>query len=794
MIESLGPYRILKRLGSGGMGEVYLAEDERLRRKIALKVLGAHQAEDQENQKRLRREAQAVARLDHPNICTVYEVGDWERGTYIAMQAVEGSNLADLMAKGRFTLSEVLNIGIQTADALIEAHGKGILHRDLKPHNLMLTPKGLVKVLDFGLAKPMTKQALGESVASGVGLTIGTVPYMSPEQVRGEDLDARSDLFSLGLVLYELATGQRAFHADSAVEVMAAILREEPPEMGDRGNLIHPSLKAILSRLLEKDRNLRTPSAQALKTELEQLRLALSGGGDLHDLPTAQVPLNLRLKRLVRRVPRWALVSSIAGALLGAGLAGWSLRSPAHLDSLAILPISTDTADTEVEYVADGLTEQLINQLSRLPQLRVISRTSILRYKGQAPDLKLLAKELGVDSVLSGRLAQRNGQLSISVELADTRDNRHLWGDLMVGPLAELGEMQDRLAQNVGRNLGHAHQPEEQRALAAGKLKVDPEAYRLYLKGRFHQDKWTPDDFQKAIAYFDQALAKDPTFALAPAAKAAAYWNMSSQFLRPVVAMAKTKEEAQLALSINPELPEAHAAMAGAKAILDYDFPGAETSFKRALSLDPHCITALEYNAYILIGRGRTQEVLALLDQAKKQDPMSPLLEMFYGWAYMWSPKPDIAKATEHFKASVERDPDFWWSRLFLGWCLDLQGKPKDAEVELTKAKVSGSSFVLGYMGYRAAKSGDKATAEQYLKKLLDLKPSPEGYPSPHHIAMVYAGLGNKAKALEWLRKAYEGREEIMLVLEVDPTWNPLRDTDGFKELLKDVASGRKPQ
>ncbi|HJV90911.1 MAG TPA: protein kinase [Holophagaceae bacterium] len=786
MIDSFGPYRILRRLGAGGMGEVYLAEDARLGRHVAVKVLGPTQAGDPEQQKRLRREAMAVARLDHPNICTVYEVGEWERGTYLAMQAVEGTDLGTLLTQRRFTFAEVISIGIQAADVLMEAHDKGILHRDLKPQNLMLTPRGLLKVLDFGLAKPLAKEDLENSLSTGSGYAIGTVPYMSPEQVRGEALDGRSDLFSLGLVLYELATGQRAFQADSAVEVMAAILREAPRGMETGDPTVHPALRPILTQLLEKDRGLRTPSARGLLEQLRQLHLTISADGDLQNLPTVRVPLTLQVRRLLRRPPRWVLAGGIAAGILGAGLAGWGLRSPRPVESLAVLPIGTDAADAEVDYVADGLTEQLINQLSRLPGLRVISRTSILRYKGQAPDLPALARELGVDSVLTGHLGRRQDRLDLHLELVSTGDRRHLWGERVTGSLDELGDFQSRVTRDLGRTLNRPVAPGPASAVGPAR-KVDSEAYRLYLQGRFHQDKWTPVEFQKALICYDQALAKDPTFALAPAAKATAYWNMSSQFLRPVVAMAHTKEEARLALSLDPELPEAHVALAGAQAILDWDFPAAEASFHRALQLDPKCALALEYRAYVLIGRGRGTEALALLTQARKLDPMSPILEMFCGWAYLWSDRPDLTQAESYFRASLARDPDFWWSRLFLAWTLDLAHHPKEAAAELEKAKAGGSSLVLGYQGYRLARAGDRAGAEAILKQLMELTPTPDGYPSPHHIAMVHAGLGNKAKALEWLLRAKEGREEIMLFLTVDPTWAPLRDTPGFKALLRDV-------
>lgn len=762
------------------MGEVYLAEDERLHRRVALKVLSPHLAEDPESRARLRREAQAVARLDHPNICMVFDVGEWERGTYIAMQAIEGGNLAEFMARREFTLGETLDIAIQAADALIEAHGKGILHRDLKPHNLMLTPKGQVKILDFGLAKPMHPLPLGQSLGGGVGVTLGTAPYMSPEQVRGEDLDARSDLFSLGVVIYELATGGRAFPGDNPVEVMSAVLRDEPEALKQEGTL-PAALKALLARLLQKDRDLRTPDAQTLKSELDGLRRAMSW---------AQLQSRPGHKRSMgtRRGGPWVWAAALALLLLGAGVVGWALRSPAPIDSLAILPIETRASDRDMEYVADGLTERLINQLSRLPRLRVISRTSVLRYKGQTPDLHALARELGVNAVLVGRLTQVDGQMNLRLDLTDLRDDHLLWGEQIVGPTANLVDIQDLVARHIGRSLGHDRNPDEVQALARGRMKADPEAFQLYLQGRYHQDKWTPAGFQQALTLYDRALAKDPGFALAPAAKAFAYWDMSSQFLRPVVAMAKAREEAQLALSLNPELPEAHAALGGAKAILDFDFPGAEASFKRALELDPRNAFALERYAYLLIGRGRTQDAVALLERAREVDPMSPVLEMLLGWTYFWAPTPRLAEAEVHFRASLAKDPDFWWSQLYLAWCLDRTGRPQEAEPLLAKAKASGSPFVLSYLGYRAAKAGRRAEAEGILHHLLAIKPSPEGYPSPHHIAMVYMGLGNEKEALHWLKQAEDGREEIMLVLGVDPTWAPIRHTPAFQALMKDAG------
>jgi serine/threonine-protein kinase len=781
MIEALGPYRILKRLGSGGMGEVYLAEDERLHRKVALKVLGARQAEDQENQKRLRREAQAVARLDHPNICTVYEVGDWERGTYIAMQAVEGSNLSELMTRGRFTLSEVLGIGIQTADALIEAHGKGILHRDLKPHNLMLTPKGQVKVLDFGLAKPMTKQALGESVASGVGLTIGTVPYMSPEQVRGEDLDARSDLFSLGLVLYELATGQRAFQSDSAVEVMAAILKEEPPQMRDEGQLLHPGLKAILGRLLEKDRDYRTPSAQVLKSELEQLRMSLSGGGALHDLPTAKVPLPLRLRRAFRKMPRWALVSGVVGLVAGAGLMGWGLRRPSRLDSVAVLPFANATGDAEVEYVADGLTEDLIQQLSQSEDLRVIARSSVLRFKGRDQDLRTIASELGVRTLLTGRLVKRGGEVSLNLELVDADEQRHLWGDQITRPLDDLQGTEFSVASAVGQRLGR--RPLERAT------RVDNQAYQLYLQGRFYADRYTLTDVERALGYFDQALVKDPKFALAHVGKANAYWGLSGTYKPSGEMMALVKTEAQRALDLDSKLGEAFALRGIATYTYDLDAVSAERDFKRSLELAKGSAMVHETYGYFLWHVGRMKESEQECRRGIDLDPLSPLAWNFL--SITQNSAGDYKGSLASAKKALALEPDFWWGNLVIAVNEYRLGHIEEALRASEAAAASGSNYAIAHKGRLLALAGRSPEARAILAFLKSDKAKAAGYVSPIHIAMVCAALNERDEAIKYLHQAIELKEEEVSGLFHLDHWKELREEPKLQALLTRLRNNR---
>jgi serine/threonine protein kinase/Tfp pilus assembly protein PilF len=765
------------------MGQVYLAEDTKLGRQVAIKLLPPEDSNQPQSRKRLLKEAQAAAKLDHPNVCSIFEVGESASGAYIAMQFIEGQTLGDLMHDRKPSIAEVAQWGSEVADALDEAHRQGLVHRDIKPQNIMITTKGQAKVLDFGLAKdvkalPVTMQS--STLMTSPGMVVGTVPYMSPEQVKGEDLDGRSDIFSLGAVLYEAATGRRPFQAKSGAELMSAILVSEPAMLLEGSSELHPEMKRILKRCLTKEPGVRYPYAGVMRDDLRNLFQALK---------TSEHP---RVQRGPSRPLPWkrilAVAAAVALAAFGAwgAAAWWSAASANSLNSVAVLPFVNTGQDPQVDYLSDGLAEGLIDQLSRVPGLKVIAWTSASRYKNPNPDLKAIAKDLGVKTVLVGRVLSRPEGLSIRVELADAEDGHHIWGEQFTKQVNDLPGIQDSIATGVAAAIGSA----KGAPADLNPIRTSGEAYQLYLKGRFYADKWTPEDATRGIDYFDQALKVDPNFALAHVGKAYAYWGLSSQFMAPVQAMPKVKAEAEAALKSNPNLSEAHTALAIAMAVYDHDFPGAEREFKTAIQLNPGSAAAHEYYAYILLGRGRYTDCNTELDASRKLDPLSSLVEFFSGWNEFWVNK-NPKTALVHLQKAVDLQPDFWWPHVVMAQAFASEGNYTSAAQSLDKAQAAGgSTYVLGVRGYLAAKRGDRAEAQRLLKELLSTQ-SGGAYLSPMHPAMIYAGLGDRADAMIWLQKAYDSRDEVCLILEVDPTWDGMRDDPAFKALIAKIGRGR---
>ncbi len=765
------------------MGQVYLAEDTKLGRQVALKLLPPEDSHQPQSRKRLLKEAQAAAKLDHPNVCSIFEVGESASGAYIAMQFVEGQTLGDLMQDHKPSLDEVAQWGAEVADALDEAHRLGIIHRDIKPQNIMITTKGQAKVLDFGLAKDVSAvavQAQNATLMTSPGMVVGTVPYMSPEQVKGEDLDGRSDIFSLGAVIYEMATGRRPFQAKSGAELMSAILVSEPAMLLEGSSELHPELKRILKRCLAKEPSQRFGTAGVLRDGLRRLHKA--------QIPD-QAPWGAGLPRPLS----WKALLSVAAGLallaLGAwGFSAWRAASAlGQASSVAVLPFVNTSNDSQVDYLSDGLAEGLIDELSRVPGLKVTAWTSASRYKSPNPDLKAIAKDLGVKTILVGRIINRPEGLAISVELADAEEGRHLWGQQFTRSADDLPALQDNIAQGVTGALGGLQNAGA--SLAQSRVHTSGEAYQLYLKGRFYADKWTPDDVARGIGYFDQALKLDPQFALAHVGKAYAYWGLSSQFMAPAEAMPKVKAEAEAALKTDPNMSEAHTALAVAMEVYDHNFTGAEREFQTAIRLNPGSAVAHEYYAYMLIGLNRYADCKAQLEAARKLDPLSSLLEFFAGWNEFWVKK-DVPTALTYLKKSADLQPDFWWPYLVMGQAYAAQGHYDLAATALDKAQAAGgSTYVLGARGYLAAKRGDTAEAQRLLQTLLATQ-SKGSYLSPMHPAMIYAGLGDHAQAMRWLQKAYEARDEACLILQVDPIWDGLRNDPDFKALVAKINNG----
>lgn len=749
------------------MGQVFLAEDTKLGRQVAIKLLPQEDSTHPQSRKRLLKEAQAAAKLDHPHVCSIFEVGESASGAYIAMQFIEGQTLGDLLLDHRPNLEEVAEWGAQVADALDEAHRSGLIHRDIKPQNIMITTKGQAKVLDFGLAKEMTgfpSPAEVSTLITSPGLVVGTVPYMSPEQVKGEALDGRSDLFSLGAVLYEAATGRRPFNAKSGAELVSAILVSEPSLLLDGSSDLHPELRRILKRALAKEPERRYATAGEMRDDLRALTAALSSGTHLF---------------FRARVQSWMSRKGVllTGAVLLAGLVGlaWKATHPG-VERIAILPFTNTAQDPQLAYLADGLAESLIDQLSRTQGLQVTAWTSASRYKGQSLDLKAVARDLGVQEVLVGRVLPRPDGIAVSVELADAQRGSHVWGGQFTRPASELMGLQDSIAEGVLQSLSL-----KAISMPAGH---DSVAYDFYLKGRYLSDQQTPATFEQALAMFDQALKVDPSFALAHAGKALAYWDASSAFIPSTEAIPKMKAEAQAALALDPNLAEAHAALAQALADYDRDDSRAESEFKKALALNPGSAAAREHFGYFLMTRGRQSEARVQLKEALRLDPAASTGWVFWGGTYFYDR--DFPKAEAAFRKALAQDPGHPIAELLLAWTLDREGSPSEAEPHLAAAVASGSPWALAYQGWRLAENGHTSEAEAILAKLA-------GPGQAYFRAMVLAGLHRNAEALAQLQQAALDHEEAITTLAVDPTWESLKTNtesqDGYQALLAHIKS-----
>ena len=584
--RQMGNYKVLSRLGAGGMGEVYLAQDTRLGRKVAIKFLAPELAGDERARRRLLREARSIAALDHPNICPIYEVAEEDGTRFIVMQYVEGETLAVKTQRKPLELRESVDIAVQVADALSEANARGIVHRDIKPQNIMVSARGKAKVMDFGLAKIIEQSSLMESEAetqsllTEPGMIIGTIPYMSPEQVRGEALDARSDIFSFGAVLYEMISGRQPFAAESAAATASAILAKEPLPVARFAPEAPEELQRIVRKCLEKDREQRYQAARELLIDLHHLQ---KESGRTPETALKSVPEQHRIPH------RYALA---AAALLVFAIAGsWvylSTTKTKGISSIAVLPFANIDADPDTEYLSDGITDNIIERLSQLDNLKVTSHTAVFHYKGREIDAQAIGRELGVEALLTGRVVKRSDALTINLELVDARNNTHIWGEQYDRKLSDLLAVQREIPVDVSDKLRLRLSGESKERLARVNTS-NPEAYQLYLKGRYSWERFTQDGARQAVDYFEEAIKKDPTYAAAYSGLADAYLfgQGAGAGLPQKEAHRRARDAAMKALALNPTLGEAHASLAEVLLYDDWDFAGAEKEFKRSIELSP---------------------------------------------------------------------------------------------------------------------------------------------------------------------------------------------------------------
>jgi serine/threonine-protein kinase len=772
----LGRYEIRAKIGAGGMGEVYLAEDTQLGRRVAIKLLPPETISDERARKRLIREARAAATLDNPNICSVYEVGEAEGRSFIAMQYLEGETLDARIKRKPLELKESLHIASQVADALAEAHAHGIIHRDIKPSNIIITARGQAKVMDFGLAKAVgavESEAETQSLLTIPGTILGTVPYMSPEQVRGEPVDARSDIFSFGIVFYETLSGRQPFASESAAATASAILTKEPLPLARFAPDAPEELQRIARKCLEKDREQRYQSARELSIDLKNLQR----DSDVRALTAATT---IPQRQEVSRRFAFVALALLSLAVISIGVY-WLLGRTRTVDSIAVLPFVNVNANSDTEYLSDGITESLINGLSQVPKLKVIARSSVFSYKGKEIDPQAVGRDLNVQALVTGRITQRGDSLSISVELTDARDKSHIWGEQYNRKVSDLLAVQEEISRDISEKLRLKLTGEEQKRITK-RYTDNIEAYQLYLKGRYFADQYTEEGFKKALEHFNQAIEKDPNYALAYAGLAEAYWIASAVSLPPREAMPKAREAAVKALRIDDTLAEAHTLLASVQAFYDYDLPGAEKEFKRAIELNPGSASAHQWYGWYLAPLKR-DEALKEIKRAQELDPLSLLINAELALPFYVTRQYD--RAIEQLRRAVEMDPNGTLARNWLGYNYIQKGMYEEA-IAVTNKPESDDPYLLAVTGRAYAMLGKRAEAQKIIARLQER--AKQRYVSPYLIAMIYLGLGEKEHVLDWLEKSYQSREDAFTGLNCDPAFDDLRSEPRFQDLVRRVG------
>jgi eukaryotic-like serine/threonine-protein kinase len=784
--RTIGHYKISESIGTGGMGEVYLATDITAGRKAALKLLPLRFTGDAERLKRFQQEARAVVALNHPNILTVYEIGEDHSTHYIASELIEGETLRQRLARGRIEVGEAVDLAIQVASALAAAHEAGIVHRDIKPENIMLRPDGYVKVLDFGIAK-LAESAFAKAAADGagsmtladtnLGSILGTVRYMSPEQACGAPVDKRTDIWSLGIVLYEMVTGHQPFIGGTPREVMTSILEREQPPLTSYNKQIPAELQQVISRALSKDRTERYQSVGEMLQALKDLRHNLEVSSELE---RSTAPSWLRWTRSPTAVVLLLLASVLALALPFY----WHRNlttSPPPEKSIAVLPFLDLSETKDQEYFCDGMSEEILEGLAKVDGLRVVARTSSFSFKGKSVNAREIGENLNVANVLEGSLRREGNRVRVTAELINTRTGFHLWTETYDRQVEDVFALQDEITRSIVDalkiKLAVSLPAHEQRNI---------EVYDLYLQGLYFSNKSSEEDLRRALSFFQRAVEKDPTFARAWTGIAKVWYFLADVYVKPLDAYPASKEAALKAIALDEKDAEAHCYLSEAKRVLDWDLAGADAELKRALELDPSSAPAHFFSALLPLFRGELKDGLRLVLEAEKLDPVSPIISYVATAAYLANDRVD--EAVVEGQRTLQLDPNYFYLDSTLAAAYREKGNFPEAIALYTKAQeathVPSSGLAITY-----ARMEQQTAARKILAQLVQVRE--KRYVSAPLIAAVSTALGDKEEAFRWLKRAYEEHSGVLQWIAFLPEFRALHSDARFPDLLQRINASQ---